>query len=361
MGVTDVPVPPPPTGTPLPGSDPEGPVSRVAPDLPPGSLTAGDLKKASTAIQKMADAFGRKVVGQEQLRESIMATLIADGHILLESVPGLAKSTAASTLADAVQGQFRRIQCTPDLLPSDIIGTQIYDARKAEFSTQLGPVHANIVLLDEINRSSAKTQSAMLEAMQERQTSIGGTVYKVPTPFLVIATQNPIEQEGTYLLPEAQLDRFLLKEVLDYPDTEDELEILKRIDSGVFDSPAPAGLSLADVTMLQKAAKRVYAQDSVRDYLVAIVQATRHAADVIPADLARLVDYGASPRASIAFLHAARALALMAGRSYVIPEDVKALAHRVLRHRVVLTFEADALEIRSEQVIDAIVAAIPSP
>jgi MoxR-like ATPase len=361
--VTDVPaVPPPPTGSPLGGADPEpAPASRVAPELPPGALTEADLDTTAAVIQKMAEAFSRKVVGQEQLRESIMATLIAGGHILLESVPGLAKSTAANTLADAVQGVFRRIQCTPDLLPSDIIGTQIYDAKKGEFSTQLGPVHANIVLLDEINRSSAKTQSAMLEAMQERQTSIGGTVYKVPVPFLVIATQNPIEQEGTYLLPEAQLDRFLLKEVLDYPDTEDELEILKRIDSGVFDEAAPAGLTLDDVLMLQDAARRVYAQDSVRDYLVAIVQATRHADQVISADLARLVDYGASPRASIAFLHAARALALIAGRAYVIPEDVKALAHRVLRHRVVLTFEADALEIDSEQVIDAIVAAIPAP
>lgn len=357
-----MPAPPaPPTGTPLPGGDPEPPVSRVAPELPPGSLTDAELKRASGIIGKIRDSFGRKIVGQEELRESILATLIAGGHILLESVPGLAKSTAASTLADAIAGEFRRIQCTPDLLPSDIIGTQIYDAKKAAFSTQLGPVHANIVLLDEINRSSAKTQSAMLEAMQERQTSIGGTMYKLPVPFLVIATQNPIEQEGTYLLPEAQLDRFLLKEVLDYPDTEDELEILKRLDSGVFEKPAPAGLALSDVLFLQQAAKKVYATEAVREYLVSIVQATRNAEDVISADLARLVDYGASPRASIAFLHAARALALLAGRAYVIPEDVKSLAHRVLRHRVVLTFEADALEIDSEQVIDAIIAAIPAP
>jgi len=278
-------------------------------------------------------------------------------------VPGLAKSTAASTLADAIHGEFRRIQCTPDLLPSDIIGTQIYDAKKAAFSTQLGPVHANIVLLDEINRSSAKTQSAMLESMQERQTSIGGTVYKLPVPFLVIATQNPIEQEGTYLLPEAQLDRFLLKDVLDYPDTEEELEILRRIDSGVFDAGAekPASVSLQDVLFLQEAARKVFVQDAVREYLVAIVQATREPSGVISEDLARLVEYGASPRASIAFLHAARALALLAGRAYVIPEDVKALAHRVLRHRVVLTFEADALDISSERVIDAVVASIPAP
>lgn len=361
--VPQSPVPPPPSGTPLPGGDPEPPVSRVAPELPPGSLTDAELGRANEIIGRIREAFGRKIVGQEQLRESIVATLIAGGHILLESVPGLAKSTAANTLSDAVQGEFRRIQCTPDLLPSDIIGTQIYDAKQGEFSTQLGPVHANIVLLDEINRSSAKTQSAMLEAMQERQTSIGGVVYKVPSPFLVIATQNPIEQEGTYLLPEAQLDRFLLKEVLDYPDTEDELEILRRIDSGVFEPghEKPAGLTLDDVAFLQECAKKVFAEDSIREYLVAIVQATRTPGDVISEDLARLVEYGASPRASIAFLHAARALALLAGRAYVIPEDVKSLAHRVLRHRVVLTFEADALEIDSERVIDAIVAAIPSP
>jgi MoxR-like ATPase len=362
--VTDVPpIPPPPTGTPLPGAQPEPPVSRVAPELPPGSLTDAELAKANEIVATIREAFGRKIVGQERLRESIVATLIAGGHILLESVPGLAKSTAASTLAEAVRGEFRRIQCTPDLLPSDIIGTQIYDAKKAAFSTQLGPVHANIVLLDEINRSSAKTQSAMLEAMQERQTSIGGTIYKLPSPFLVIATQNPIEQEGTYLLPEAQLDRFLLKDVIDYPDAEDELEILARIDAGVFDADAekPPALSLDDVRYLQDAAKKVFVQDAVREYLVAIVQATRHPAGLISEELARLVEYGASPRASIAFLSAARALALLAGRAYVIPEDVKALAHRVLRHRVVLTFEADALEIDSERVIDAIVAAIPAP
>ncbi|MEZ5189934.1 MAG: MoxR family ATPase [Schumannella sp.] len=331
--------------------------------MPPGSLTPAELDRASAIVGTVREAFGRKIVGQEELRESIVATLIAGGHILLESVPGLAKSTAASTLADAIHGEFRRIQCTPDLLPSDIIGTQIYDAKKAAFSTQLGPVHANIVLLDEINRSSAKTQSAMLESMQEHQTSIGGTVYKLPVPFLVIATQNPIEQEGTYLLPEAQLDRFLLKDVLDYPDTEDELEILRRIDSGVFDEGAekPKSVGLDDVLYLQGAAKKVFVQDAVREYLVAIVQATREPSGVISEDLARLVEYGASPRASIAFLHTARALALLAGRAYVIPEDVKALAHRVLRHRVVLTFEADALEITSERVIDAIVAAIPAP
>ncbi len=368
------PPPPPPSGAPLGGSGPDAPPTPVAAPapvpavpadaaLPDDALTEPELARAAAIVERMSAAFARKVVGQERLRTSIMATLIAGGHILLESVPGLAKSTAANTLADAVRADFRRIQCTPDLLPSDIIGTQIYDAKTAAFSTQLGPVHANIVLLDEINRSSAKTQSAMLEAMQERQTSIGGTVYKLPVPFLVIATQNPIEQEGTYLLPEAQLDRFLLKEVLDYPDTADELEILKRIDSGVYEvgALAPEGLGLDDVLFLQEAAKRVFVEDSVRAYLVSIVQATRHPRGLISDDLARLVEYGGSPRASIAFLSAARAIALLQGRAFVIPEDVKSLAHRVLRHRVVLSFEADALDISSEQVIDAIIAALPNP
>nr|WP_255447311.1 AAA family ATPase [Schumannella soli] len=326
-------------------------------------LTDADLQRSARIVQRMSAAFARKVVGQQALRTSIMTALVAGGHILLESVPGLAKSTAAGTLATAVQAEFRRIQCTPDLLPSDILGTQIYDAPNSRFVTQLGPVHANIVLLDEINRSSAKTQSAMLEAMQERQTSIGGTIYPLPEPFLVIATQNPIEQEGTYLLPEAQLDRFLLKEVLDYPNPADEFEILRRIDSGVFDRDDhdPDPLTLDDVRFIQEAGQKVFVADQVRQYLIAIVQATRNPASVINADWARLVDYGASPRASIAFLQAARALALLQGRGYVIPEDVKQLSRRVLGHRVVLTFEADALEVTSWQIIDAIVAAIPTP
>jgi MoxR-like ATPase len=367
--------PPPPVGAPLPGSSPDAPAAAVAASTAPPAPTNTDLKLPANALKKaeldraakvvatLSAAFSRKVVGQERLRSSLMATLIAGGHILLESVPGLAKSTAADTLARAVKADFRRIQCTPDLLPSDIIGTQIYDAKKAAFATQLGPVHANIVLLDEINRSSAKTQSAMLEAMQERQTSIGGTVYKLPVPFFVIATENPIEQEGTYLLPEAQLDRFLLKEVLDYPDAADELEILARIDSGVFDNrdADESVLSLDDVLFLQEAAKRVFVEDSVREYLISIVQATRTPTGVIPDELSRLVEYGASPRASIAFISAARAMALLDGRAFVIPEDVKALAHRVLRHRVILTFEADALEITSERVIDAILVALPNP
>jgi MoxR-like ATPase len=279
----------------------------------------------------------------------------------LESVPGLAKTTAAQAIADSVQASFRRIQCTPDLLPSDIIGTQIFDYTKSTFETQLGPVHANFVLLDEINRSSAKTQSAMLEAMQEHQTTIGGTMFPLPKPFLVLATQNPIEQEGTYHLPEAQLDRFLLKEVLDYPSFQDEIDIIDRVDSGVYDEEQPPVATLDDVLFLQKLAGDVYLDASIKNYIVSAVYVTRHADKYLPAELASCIEYGASPRASIAFARAARALALLEGRTHVIPEDVKTLRYVILRHRVILGFEAIAQEMRPETIIDAVFAAIPAP
>ncbi|WP_141305516.1 AAA family ATPase, partial [Sinomonas atrocyanea] len=223
---------------------------------PAPPLTAGELDEAARVIAAVSRQFESKVVGQDRLRQTLLIGLLTGGHVLLESVPGLAKTTAASTLADSIRGSFRRIQCTPDLLPSDIVGTQVYDARDASFTTQLGPVHANIVLLDEINRSSAKTQSAMLEAMQERQTSIGGEVHRLPEPFLVLATQNPIEQEGTYQLPEAQMDRFMLKDVLDYPTPEEEAEVLHRIDRGVYADDASAGpaAGLDQIRGLQAAA-----------------------------------------------------------------------------------------------------------
>jgi MoxR-like ATPase len=325
-------------------------------------LSKQDFERTQTAITAIRNAFSATVVGQEALRESMLAALIAGGHILLESAPGLAKTTAAHALADAVKADFKRIQCTPDLLPSDITGTQILDARTSEFTTVLGPVHANIVLLDEINRSSAKTQSAMLEAMQEKQTTIGGKEYKLPSPFLVIATQNPIEQEGTYPLPEAQLDRFLLKEVLDYPNQDQELEILSRMDRGVFDADqGKSPLTLDDVRFLQQAAEQVYVADSVREYLVAIVQATRNVEPFLGPEWSNLVEMGASPRASIAFLKATRARALLEGRDHVLPEDVRALRHSVLRHRVLTSFEADAVGVKSERIIDELIARVPTP
>jgi MoxR-like ATPase len=331
------------------------------PPAPP--LSAGELDEAARIIAAVSRQFESKVVGQDRLRQTLLIGLLTGGHVLLESVPGLAKTTAASTLADAIRGSFRRIQCTPDLLPSDIVGTQVYDARDASFTTQLGPVHANIVLLDEINRSSAKTQSAMLEAMQERQTSIGGEVHRLPEPFLVLATQNPIEQEGTYQLPEAQMDRFMLKDVLDYPTPEEEAEVLHRIDRGVYAEDASAGpaADLDEVRALQAAARRVYLDPAIVRYIVGLTYVTRHAGQYIDPRLAGYIEFGASPRASIAFAAAARAAALLSGRDYVVPEDVKSLAHRVLRHRVILGFEAAADQVAVETVIDALVAAVQTP
>jgi MoxR-like ATPase len=326
------------------------------------AMSPADRERARNILAAISGSYAAKVVGQDGLRRSLLIALITGGHVLLESVPGLAKTTAAQALSDAVQASFRRIQCTPDLLPSDIIGTQIFDYTNSSFETQLGPVHANFVLLDEINRSSAKTQSAMLEAMQEHQTTIGGTMYPLPKPFLVLATQNPIEQEGTYQLPEAQLDRFLLKEILDYPSFQEELQIIDRVDSGVYEAEQPpAAASLDDVLFLQKLVGDVYLDASIKNYIVSAVYVTRHADKYLSPELASSIEYGASPRASIAFARAARALALIEGRDHVIPDDVKTLRHVILRHRIILGFEAIAEDIRPETLIDAVFAAIPSP
>ncbi len=327
-------------------------------------ITDADMERAYAIFTKLAGAYDSKVVGQARLRTSLLVTMLAEGHILLESVPGLAKTTAAATLAGAVNASFARIQCTPDLLPSDIIGTQVYDPNTATFSTRLGPVHANFVLLDEINRSSAKTQSAMLEAMQERQTSIGGQMYPLPELFMVLATQNPIEEEGTYILPEAQMDRFLLKETIDYPTPDEEFEVLNRIDSGVLGAHAVEQTSvvdLADVVYLIELASRVYVDDAVKRYAVAITQATRHTATIIDPTLASYVEFGASPRGAIALQQVGRAYALLNGRTYVVPDDIRALRHAVLRHRLHLGFQAIADDVQVESIIDAIFAAVPAP
>lgn len=353
---------------------PSGPAYTDAPppDLPPppppppfvpaeSPLTHDEMAWALEALGKAAAAFRERVVGQARLQETLLIALLTGGHVLLESVPGLAKTTAAQALAKGVSGSFRRIQCTPDLLPSDIVGTQVYNQREGTFDTQLGPVHANFVLLDEINRSSAKTQSAMLEAMQERQTSIGDQTYALPRPFLVLATQNPIEQEGTYALPEAQMDRFMLKDVLDYPSPAEEAEILKRIDDGVYLAEPHGLISTDDVLHLQSLAAKVYLDPVVVNYIVGITYVTRHAGDYVDAKTAGYIEFGASPRASIAFAQAARARALLDGRNHVVPDDVKALAHRVLRHRLVLGFEALAEDVKVEGVIDALVNSIKTP
>lgn len=327
-----------------------------------GSLSADDLAKAKAIIDAIGVEFRSKVVGQENVYLSLMVALLANGHILLESVPGLAKTTAAQTLADAIKASFHRIQCTPDVLPSDIIGTQVYNYTKGIFETQLGPVHANFVLLDEINRSSAKTQSAMLEAMQERQTTIAGVMHALPQPFVVLATQNPIEQEGTYELPEAQLDRFLLKEIVTYPTPEQEVEMLQRIEAGVFDKkPQKAAVDVQAILYIQSLVKKVYIDTAVKQYIVNVVAATRNAGSVISPDLAKYVECGASPRASITLMQVAKVIALLNGRDYVTPDDVKLLRYSVLRHRIILNFEAVADNVHQEAIIDAIFAATLAP
>jgi len=325
-------------------------------------LTRDELGRAQRLITTLHAGYATKVVGQSNLTRALLVTLLCRGHVLLESVPGLAKTLAASTLASTVQASFSRIQCTPDLLPSDIIGTQVYDTQNSDFVTKLGPVHANFVLLDEINRSSAKTQSAMLEAMQERQTTIGGETYRLPEPFMVLATQNPIEEEGTYVLPQAQMDRFLLKEIVSYPTPEEELEVLRRIESGVLEQRVvDSVVTKADVGFLQDLVNRVYVDEVIKRYIVALINATRNPAPVIGPERAAYIEYGASPRGAIALLNVAKAVAVLNGRDHVVPEDVKAMRHGVLRHRLVLTFEAMADRMRPESLIDSIVQSVPAP
>lgn len=326
-------------------------------------LDQSDLAEAQHIVKAVADAFSAKVVGQHHLRESMLIGVLAGGHLLVESVPGLAKTTAARVVAEAVGGEFKRIQCTPDLLPSDIIGTQIYEAATNSFVTRLGPVHANIVLLDEINRSSAKTQSAMLEAMEERQTTIAGVVYPIPEPFLVIATQNPVDQEGTYPLSEAQTDRFMLKEVVNYPSIDDEVEVIARMDSGLYDKDhrtVPV-VSLDDVRRIRQLVASVHMDRALIQYASHLVGVTRDPEAHLSPGIARLIEYGASPRATIAFCRTARALAVLRGRTHVLPDDVAKLAHRVLRHRLILGFEAASARVTPDVVIDAVLQAVRVP
>lgn len=324
------------------------------------NISEEEINKAKKIINDILIYYNSKVVGQQQLGVSILVAMITNGHILLESVPGLAKTTAAKVMTEAVQGLFSRIQCTPDLIPSDIVGTQTYNMQTNTFENKLGPVYGNFILLDEVNRSSAKTQSAMLEAMQEHAVTIGGTVYPMPEVFVVIATQNPIEQEGTYVLSEAQMDRFLLKVELDYPSKEAELEILNRMEAGIF-KKSQAVATVDDVIFLQNLGKKVYIDASIKKYIVDIVQATRTPEKFIGADLAQYVTMGASTRAAIAFMDAAKAMALINGRDYCTPEDVKAMRYTVLRHRVMLNFAAVADGVQEETIIDAIFGAVVTP
>lgn len=336
------------------------------PPAPQTSQAPENPQRAMQLAQRMRERFSQGLVGQDDLRESLILTLIAGGHILIESVPGLAKTTAARLLASCVSGSFKRIQCTPDLMPADLVGTQIFDFATQKMITQIGPVHANIVLLDEINRSSAKTQSAMLEAMAEGATTIGGERIALPQPFMVIATQNPVEEEGTYNLPEAQMDRFMMKTVMTYPTAAQEVDMLSMLsnqasDTMTFAAHESQSISLSDVTYLRSAARRVHVSDDIKKYVVDLIATSRGMGTHPIKGLSALVRLGASPRASISLIRVAQAQALIKGRDYVIPEDVKSHAHDVLRHRILMTFEALADGITSDQVIDTIVSTVPVP
>lgn len=329
-------------------------------------LSPDDLNHARQLADRIRARFAQTLVGQDNLREALIVTMVSGGHILIESVPGLAKTTAAQTLATSVSGSFKRVQCTPDLMPSDLVGTQVFDFSTQRFSTQIGPIHANFVLLDEINRSNAKTQSAMLEAMAEGATTIGGERITLPQPFMVIATENPIEEEGTFNLPEAQMDRFTMKAVMGYPSADEEqrmLAMLTKRGSDTVDAKMLEGdvLSLADVEFLRAAARRVHVSEAIMGYAVDIVATSRGAGTHPIADLSAKVRLGASPRASIALIRVGQAAALLAGRDYVIPEDVRMFAHEILRHRILLTFEALADGVTSDQVVDSVVATVPVP
>ena len=311
-------------------------------------------------VQAVVREVSRRIVGQEAMVERLLIGLLTGGHILLEGVPGLAKTLAVRTLAEIIHASFSRIQFTPDLLPADVIGTMIFDQKTQEFRVKRGPLFAQIILADEINRAPAKVQAALLEAMQEKQVTIGGTTFELEEPFLVLATQNPIENEGTYPLPEAQLDRFMLKVRVGYPTRDQEKEVLLRM-SGGQEIPVERVLHPRDILAIREAIANLYLDQKVVDYIVDVVRATRDPSMVGLQQLKPLVAFGGSPRASIALAQAARAHAYLRGRGYVVPEDVRAVAPDVLRHRVLLTFEAEAEEMDSDAIVSKVLDAVPAP
>jgi MoxR-like ATPase len=316
------------------------------------------IKRAAEELGRVRSEVARVIVGQKYMVDRMLVTLLADGHVLVEGVPGLAKTTAIKALAGAIDGTFSRIQFTPDLLPADVVGTQIYNPRELNFTTRRGPIFANIVLADEINRAPAKVQSALLEAMQERQVTLADTTHGLPSPFLVLATQNPIEQEGTYPLPEAQVDRFLLKLLVRYPSAEEERQILERASRP--QERTTAVLSPSRLIELQDLCRRVTMKPVLQQYIVALVQATRQPGSVSQR-LSRFVQFGASPRATLALAACARAVALMDGRDFATPDDVKEIAPDALRHRMLLTYEAEAEGLDADGVVREILASVRTP
>jgi MoxR-like ATPase len=318
------------------------------------------IQKESAFVDILSLEMGKVIVGQKHLVENLFIGLLAGGHILLEGVPGLAKTLAINTLSQAVNAKFSRIQFTPDLLPADVTGTLIYSQKNERFEVRKGPVFANFVLADEINRSPAKVQSALLEAMQEKQVTLGDETFKLPEPFLVMATQNPIEQEGTYPLPEAQVDRFMLKVVVDYPKKDEERLIVRMNNSGEFPKANPV-VSPEDIMRARQVVRDVYMDEKIERYIVDIVYATRTPDEYNLSNLKDLISYGASPRASISLSLAAKAYAFIKRRGYVIPEDVRAVCPEVLRHRIGLTYEAEAENVTTEEIISQVINAVIVP
>lgn len=314
----------------------------------------------STFVNTITMGMDRTIVGQKHLVDSLLIGLLSNGHILLEGVPGLAKTLAIKTLASLIDAKYNRIQFTPDLLPADVVGTMVYSQAKEQFQIKRGPIFANFVLADEINRAPAKVQSALLEAMQERQVTIGERTFKLDDPFLVMATQNPIEQEGTYPLPEAQVDRFMLKVVIGYPKKEEEKEIIRRNIDNLFEEVRPV-LTPADIIDARNVVRQVYIDEKIERYIVDIVFATRFPEEYNMRELKSMISFGASPRASINLALAARAYAFLKMRGYVIPEDVRAVCHDVLRHRIGLSYEAEANNMTAEEIISEILNRVEVP
>lgn len=319
-----------------------------------------EIKAESRFVEKIITGMGQTIVGQDHLVRALLIGLLADGHILLEGVPGLAKTLAIKTLSDLIRADYSRIQFTPDLLPADVVGTMMYSRNKEEFVVKKGPVFANFVLADEINRAPAKVQSALLESMQERQVTIGDTTYPLPKPFLVMATQNPLEQEGTYPLPEAQVDRFMLKVQIDYPSREEEQRVILLNMQGSLPKISPV-VTTDDILHAREVVRKVYVDDKILRYIVDLVFATREPEQVGLANLRPMILCGASPRASINLSLAARAYAFIDGRGYVLPEDVRAVAHDVLRHRIALSYEAEANELSSDTIVTEIINKVVVP
>lgn len=318
------------------------------------------IASKSSFLSMIRSGMDRRIVGQKHLVDSLLIALLCDGHILLEGVPGLAKTLAIKTLASLVSAKYNRIQFTPDLLPADVIGTLIYSVKNETFEVKKGPIFANFVLADEINRAPAKVQSALLEAMQERQVTIGDETFKLDDPFLVMATQNPIEQEGTYTLPEAQTDRFLLKVIIGYPNKEEEKAIIRQNIKGELDPVRPV-IKIEEIIEVQKIVEKIYLDEKIENYIVDIVFATRNPEQFGLPDLQSIISYGASPRASISMAKAARAYAFLQGRGYVIPEDVRAVCHDVMRHRIGLSYEAEANNINADEIITSILDKVNVP